>query len=57
MKITLKDGSAIEFDKPITVGEVALNISEGLFRVATKSIPPGLSNNVASKVNYFTACA
>ena len=34
MKITLKDGSAIEFDKPITVGEVALNISEGLFRVA-----------------------
>ncbi|MBE5754822.1 MAG: threonine--tRNA ligase [Clostridiales bacterium] len=34
MKITLKDGSAIEYDSPITVGEIAKNISEGLFRNA-----------------------
>ena len=34
MKITLKDGSIIEYQNPVTVGEVALNISEGLFRNA-----------------------
>ncbi len=34
MEITLKDGSFIEYESPITVGEVAKNISEGLFRVA-----------------------
>ncbi len=34
MKITLKDGSILEYDSPITVGEVAKNISEGLFRNA-----------------------
>ena len=34
MKITLKDGSVIEYDAPITVGEIAKNISEGLARVA-----------------------
>ena len=34
MKITLKDGSFIEYEQPITVGEVAKNISEGLFRNA-----------------------
>ncbi|MBQ8427495.1 MAG: threonine--tRNA ligase [Clostridia bacterium] len=34
MKITLKDGSVIEYQAPITVGEIAKNISEGLFRVA-----------------------
>ncbi len=34
MKITLKDGSFLEYDSPITVGEVAKNISEGLYRVA-----------------------
>ena len=34
MNITLKDGSIMQFDAPITVGEVAKNISEGLFRVA-----------------------
>ena len=34
MKITLKDGSVIEDQAPITVGEIAKNISEGLFRVA-----------------------
>ena len=34
MNITLKDGSIMSFDAPITVGEVAKNISEGLFRVA-----------------------
>lgn len=34
MKITLKDGSFLEFDAPVTVGEVAKQISEGLFRNA-----------------------
>lgn len=34
MKITLKDGSFLEYESPISVGEVAKNISEGLFRVA-----------------------
>ncbi|MBQ7235690.1 MAG: threonine--tRNA ligase [Clostridia bacterium] len=34
MKITLKDGSALEFLAPITVGEIAKTISEGLFRNA-----------------------
>ncbi len=34
MKITLKDGSFLEYEAPITVGEVAKNISEGLARVA-----------------------
>ncbi len=34
MKITLKDGSFLEFDKAITAGEVAKSISEGLFRNA-----------------------
>ena len=34
MKITLKDGSFLEFDAPISVGDVAKNISEGLFRNA-----------------------
>ncbi len=34
MKITLKDGSFLEYDSPITVGEVAKDISEGLYRVA-----------------------
>ncbi|MCQ2387169.1 MAG: threonine--tRNA ligase [Clostridia bacterium] len=34
MKITLKDGSALEYSSPISVGEVAKNISEGLFRNA-----------------------
>ncbi len=34
MKITLKDGSAISYESPITVGEIAGNISEGLLRNA-----------------------
>ncbi|MBO4594882.1 MAG: TGS domain-containing protein, partial [Clostridia bacterium] len=34
MKITLKDGSALIYDKPITAMEVAKNISEGLYRAA-----------------------
>ena len=34
MKITLKDGSILEFEKALSVGEVASNISEGLFRNA-----------------------
>ncbi len=34
MKITLKDGSYLEFEQPVSVGEVANAISEGLFRNA-----------------------
>ena len=34
MKITLKDGSVLEYQEPITAGQVAKNISEGLFRNA-----------------------
>jgi len=34
MKITLKDGSVMELEAGISVGEVALSISEGLFRNA-----------------------
>ena len=34
MVITLKDGSTMSFDSPTTAGEVAKNISEGLFRNA-----------------------
>ncbi len=34
MKITLKDGSALEFDSPVTAEEVAKSISEGLARNA-----------------------
>ena len=34
MKITLKDGSILEFEKGTSVGDVALAISEGLFRNA-----------------------
>ncbi|MGN0513602.1 MAG: threonine--tRNA ligase [Lachnospiraceae bacterium] len=34
MKITLKDGSVKEFDKPMSIYEIAQSISEGLARVA-----------------------
>jgi len=34
MKITLKDGSVIEFEQALTVAEIAKSISEGLARVA-----------------------
>ena len=34
MQITLKDGSTISYDREITAGEVAKDISEGLFRIA-----------------------
>ena len=34
MKITLKDGSFLQYDAPVTVAQVAQNISEGLFRNA-----------------------
>ncbi len=40
MKITLKDGSILEFDAPVSCGDVAKSISEGLFR-----------NAVCAKVN------
>ena len=34
MKITLKDGSVLEYQESLTAGQVAKNISEGLFRNA-----------------------
>ena len=41
MKITLKDGSSLEFSAPITAAEVAKSISEGLYR-----------NAVCVKINF-----
>ena len=35
MKVTLKDGSVKEYAQPMSVYEIALDISEGLARVAT----------------------
>ena len=35
MKITLKDGSFKEYDKAMSVYEIAQDISEGLARMAT----------------------
>ncbi len=34
MKVTLTDGSVLEFDESVSVGDIALTISEGLFRNA-----------------------
>ena len=34
MKLTLKDGSVLELDSPLTVKEAAAKISEGLARAA-----------------------
>ena len=34
MKLTLKDGSSLEYDAPMTVKEAAAKISEGLARAA-----------------------
>ena len=34
MEITLKDGSKISYENPVSVGEIAKNLSEGLFRIA-----------------------
>ena len=42
MKITLKDGSVLEYQAPISVAEVAKNISEGLARVAVPFAQGGL---------------
>ena len=37
MKITLKDGSVMEFEQEMSVLDVAKSISEGLARVATSA--------------------
>ena len=34
MKITLKDGSVKEYSQPMSVADIAKDISEGLLRVA-----------------------
>ena len=34
MKVTLKDGSFKEYDQPMSIYDIALDISEGLARVA-----------------------
>ena len=34
MKITLKDGSIKEYSQPMSIYDIALDISEGLARVA-----------------------
>jgi len=35
MKVTLKDGSVKEYDRPVSIHEIAIDISEGLGRAAT----------------------
>jgi len=35
MKVTLKDGSVKEYDSPVSIHEIAIDISEGLGRAAT----------------------
>ncbi len=51
MKITLKDGSILEFDKAISVGEVALSISEGLFRNAVCGKVNGQLVDLSTDIN------
>ena len=50
MKITLKDGSVLEFEKGITVGEVASAISEGLFRNAVCGKVNGALVDLSEKI-------
>ena len=50
MKITLVDGSVLEFDAPVTVGEVALKISEGLFRNAICGKVDGVLVDLSEKI-------
>ncbi len=50
MKITLKDGSVLEFESGISAGEVALAISEGLFRNAVCAKVDGELVDLSSKI-------
>ena len=50
MKVTLKDGSFLEFDAPITVGEVAKTISEGLYRNAVCGKVDGVLVDLSDKI-------
>ena len=50
MKITLKDGSVLEFESGISAGEVASAISEGLFRNAVCAKVDGELVDLATKL-------
>ena len=50
MKITLKDGSILEFESGISAGEVASAISEGLFRNAVCAKVNGELVDLSSKI-------
>lgn len=50
MKITLKDGSVLEFENGVSVGEVANAISEGLFRNAVCGKVNGQLVDLSSKI-------
>ncbi len=50
MKITLKDGSSLEFESAISAGEVASAISEGLFRNAVCAKIDGELVDLSTKI-------
>ncbi len=50
MKITLKDGSSLEFESGISAGEVASAISEGLFRNAVCAKVDGELVDLSTKI-------
>ncbi len=51
MKITLKDGSVMELESGISVGDVALTISEGLFRNAVCGKVNGELVDLSTKID------
>ncbi len=51
MKITLKDGSVLELENSLTVGEIAKRISEGLARVAVCGKVNGELVDLATEIN------
>jgi len=51
MKVTLKDGSALEFNSGVTVKEVAAAISEGLARVAIAATVNGETVDLSYALN------
>lgn len=50
MKITLKDGSSLEFESAVSAGEVASAISEGLFRNAVCAKVDGELVDLSTKI-------
>ena len=52
MKITLKDGSFKEYQEPKSVYEIALDISEGLARVATEGEVDGEAVDLRTVIDH-----